>query len=86
MEQGRTGPFLLLLGIFGGGPFWFILVGLRFDYLVNEVYNGGGPGEAIWSMDPIFTAAAAIPGFFLVLFGILLSYRQYWVTKNQSDS
>jgi len=55
------GPVMFFLGIFGGGLLWMVLVGLRFDYLISEVYDGGSPGEAIWSIDPLFTILAAIP-------------------------
>ena len=66
------GPSLVLLGLFGGGFLWLVLVGLRFDYLITEVYDGD-PGEAIWSLDPLFTIIAAIPGMFLVLVGLIVS-------------
>ncbi len=69
------GPALVFLGVFGGGLLWLVLTGLRFDYLITEVYNGGGPGEAIWSIDPLFTILAAIPGIFLVLVGLIVSVQ-----------
>lgn len=69
------GPALVFLGVFGGGILWLILIGLRFDYLITEVYNGGGPGEAIWSLDPLFTILAAIPGIILVLVGLIVSVQ-----------
>ena len=69
------GPVLVFLGVFGGGFLWLVLIGLRFDYLITEVYNGGGPGEAIWSLDPLFTIFAAIPGIILVTLGLIVSIR-----------
>jgi len=69
------GPALVFLGVFGGGLLWLVLIGLRFDYLITEVYNGGGPGEAIWSLDPLFTILAAIPGIILVLVGLIVSVQ-----------
>lgn len=69
------GPVLVLLGVFGGGLLWIVLVGLRFWYLITEVYNGGGPGEAIWSIDPLFTIVAAIPGIILVFVGLIVSIK-----------
>ncbi|MFW9974008.1 MAG: hypothetical protein ACFFDQ_01900 [Candidatus Thorarchaeota archaeon] len=66
------GPALVSLGIFGGGFFWLVLTGLRFDYLITNVYHGD-PGEAIWSLDPLFTVIAAVPGLILVFVGIILS-------------
>ncbi len=69
------GPVLVFLGIFGGGLLWLVLTGLRFDYLISEVYNGGGPGEAIWSIDPLFTMLAAIPGIILVFVGLVISVQ-----------
>lgn len=68
------GPALVSLGIFGGGLFWIVLTGLRFDYLVTNVYLGD-PGEAIWSLDPLFTIIAAVPGLILVFFGIIFSVQ-----------
>jgi len=69
------GPALVFLGVFGGGLLWLVLIGLRFNYLITEVYNGGGPGEAIWSLDPLFTILAAIPGIILVLVGLIVSVQ-----------
>ena len=69
------GPALVFLGVFGGGLLWLVLCGLRFDYLITEIYNGGGPGEAIWSLDPLFTMLAAIPGIILVLVGLIASVQ-----------
>ena len=69
------GPALVFLGVFGGGLLWLVLCGLRFDYLITEVYNGGGPGEAIWSLDPLFTMLAAIPGMILVFAGFIVSVQ-----------
>jgi len=69
------GPALVFLGVFGGGLLWLVLIGLRFDYLITEVYNGGGPGEAIWSLDPLFTILAAIPGIILVFVGLIVSVQ-----------
>jgi len=69
------GPVLFFLGIFVGGLIWLVLTGLRFDYLITEVYNGGGPGEAIWSIDPLFTLFAAIPGIILVFVGLIVSVQ-----------
>jgi len=66
---------LVLLGVFGGGLLWIILIELRFWYLITEVYNGGGPGEAIWSLDPLFTILAAIPGIILVFVGLIVSVQ-----------
>ncbi len=66
---------MFLLGIFGGGLLWVVLVQLRFDYLITEVYDGGGPGEAIWSIDPLFTILAAIPGLILVFVGLIVSVQ-----------
>jgi hypothetical protein len=66
---------MFFLGIFGGGLLWLVLVGLRFDYLISEVYDGGGPGEAIWSIDPLFTILAAIPGIILVFAGLFVSIQ-----------
>ncbi|MHA1485328.1 MAG: hypothetical protein ACTSPR_08425, partial [Candidatus Thorarchaeota archaeon] len=68
------GPALVFLGVFGGGLLWIVLVGLRFAYLITEVYNGD-PGEAIWSLDPLFTILAAIPGIILVLVGLIVSVQ-----------
>ena len=68
------GPALVFLGVFGGGLFWLVLCGLRFDYLITEIYNGD-PGEAIWSLDPLFTTLAAIPGIILVLVGLIVSVQ-----------
>lgn len=70
LNQSRLGLLLVFIGIFVGGLFWLIACGLRFDYLVNEVYGGGGPGEAIWAMDPVFTILAALPGLVLFLIGL----------------
>jgi len=70
LDKSRFGPILVFSGIFGGGLFWLIACILRFDYLVNEVYNGGGPGEAIWAIDPVFTILAALPGLVLFLIGL----------------
>ncbi len=75
MKRIPLGPALVFLGVFGGGLLWLVLTGLRFDYLITEVYNGGGPGEAIWSIDPLFTILAAIPGIFLVLVGLIVSVQ-----------
>ena len=74
MKQIPLGPALVLLGVFGGGLLWIVLVGLRFDYLVTEVYDGD-PGEAIWSLDPLFTMLAAIPGIALVFAGLILTVQ-----------
>lgn len=73
MNQLRLGPQLVFIGIFGGGLLWLFACVARFDYLINEVYNGGGPGEAIWIIDPVFTIIAALPGLFLVLFGFIFT-------------
>ncbi len=73
MNHSRLGPQLVFIGIFCGGLLWLFACGARFDYLINEVYNGGGPGEAIWSIDPVFTIIAALPGLFLVLLGFILA-------------
>ncbi len=75
LKRFPLGPMLVFLGIFGGGLLWLILIGLRFEYLITEVYNGGGPGEAIWALDPIFTILAAFPGVILVLAGLIVSVR-----------
>ncbi len=72
MKRISLGPALVFLGIFGGGLLWIVLIGLRFDYLITEVYNDG-PGEAIWSLDPLFTMLAAIPGIILVFVGFIVS-------------
>jgi hypothetical protein len=66
------GPTLVFIGVFGGGLLWIFLCGLRFDYLITEVYNGD-PGEAIWSLDPLFTILAAIPAIILILVGLIVS-------------
>jgi len=78
LELGRIplGPAFVSLGIFGGGFLWIVLTGLRFDYLITNVYHGD-PGEAIWSLDPFFTVIAAVPGLILVFVGIILSV---WTT------
>jgi hypothetical protein len=75
-ELRRTpmGPTLVFLGIFGGGLLWMVLTGLRFEYLITNVYHGD-PGEAIWSLDPLFTVIAAVPGLILVFVGIALSFQ-----------
>ncbi len=75
MKRIPLGPVLVFLGVFGGGLLWLVLVGLRFDYLITEIYNGGGPGEAIWSIDPFFTIFAAIPGLILVFIGFIVSVQ-----------
>lgn len=75
MKRIPLGPGLVFLGVFGGGLLWLVLIGLRFDYLITEVYDGGGPGEAIWSLDPLFTILAAIPGIILVLVGLIVSVQ-----------
>ncbi len=75
MKRLPLGPVMFFLGIFGGGLLWLVLVGLRFDYLITEVYDGGGPGEAIWSIDPLFTILAAIPGLILVFVGLIVSVQ-----------
>jgi len=72
LKRIHLGPVLVLLGVFGGGFLWIVLTGLRFEYLLAEVYNDN-PGEAIWSLDPLFTIFAAIPGMILVFFGLLFS-------------
>ncbi|MDF1538406.1 MAG: hypothetical protein P1Q69_05850 [Candidatus Thorarchaeota archaeon] len=72
MKRIHLGPALVFLGVFGGGLFWIVLTGLRFDSLVAEFHNGV-PGEAIWSLDPLFTIFAAIPGMILIFFGFLCS-------------
>jgi cation transport ATPase len=75
------GPALVFLGIFGGGLLWIVLIGLRFDYLINEVYDGD-PGEAIWSLDPLFTMLAAIPGVVLVFAGLILTAQSTsWLSE-----
>ena len=75
MKRIPLGPALVFLGVFGGGLLWLVLIGLRFDYLITEVYNGGGPGEAIWALDPLFTILAAIPGIILVFVGLIVSVQ-----------
>jgi hypothetical protein len=75
LKRPPLGPTLFFLGVFGGGPLWLVLVGLRFDYLISEVYNGGGPGEAIWSIDPLFTILAAVPAMILVFVGLIVSFK-----------
>ena len=75
MKRFPLGPVLVFLGVFGGGLLWLILIGLRFDYLINEVYSGGGPGEAIWTLDPLFTILAAIPGIILTFVGLIVSVQ-----------
>ncbi|MGY5881292.1 MAG: hypothetical protein RTV31_13650 [Candidatus Thorarchaeota archaeon] len=75
LKRFPLGPVLVFLGVFGGGLLWLILIGLRFDYLITEVYGGGGPGEAIWSLDPLFTIFAAIPGIILAFVGVIVSVQ-----------
>jgi len=75
LKRFPLGPMLVFLGIFGGGLLWLILIRHRFEYLITEVYNGGGPGEAIWALDPIFTILAAFPGILMVLAGLIVSVR-----------
>lgn len=74
MKRIPLGPALVFLGVFGGGLLWLVLIGLRFDYLITEVYNGD-PGEAIWALDPLFTILAAIPGIILVFVGLIVSVQ-----------
>ena len=83
LNQSRLGPFLTFIGVFGGGIFWLIACGLRFDYLVNEVYNDPNPGEAIWAMDPVFTILAAVPGLVLFLIGFMIAISP--IIGNQSE-
>jgi hypothetical protein len=59
----------VVIGIFGGGLIWILACGVRFDYLVQEVY-GYDPGEPIWVLDLSFTLLATIPGVFISLLGI----------------
>jgi len=68
------GPFLVALGVFGGGLLWLILIGFRFEYLITVVYNGYDPGEAIWALDPVLTLKAAIPGVLFTLTGLIVSF------------
>lgn len=82
MKRIPLGPVLVFLGVFGGGLLWLVLIGFRFDYLITEIYNGGGPGEAIWSIDPLFTILAAIPGLILVFIGFIVSVQS---TPEQSE-
>ncbi len=81
MERHNLGPLLALIGIFGGGFLWFILCGLRFDYLVQNVFHGD-PGEAIWALDPLFTILAALPSIVLLLVGFVLSLFPYIINRN----
>lgn len=86
MKRFPIGPLMVFSGIVGGGLLWLVLCGLRFDYLVSEVYNGSSPGEAIWALDPIFTIAAALPGGLLVFAGFFVSLQtpEYFKRKEQS--
>jgi hypothetical protein len=78
------GPFLVALGVFGGGLLWMMLIGLRFEYLVTVVYSGYDPGEAIWALDPVFTLIAAVPGVLLSFAGLIMSFRSRLGTSRQS--
>ena len=78
------GPFLVALGVFGGGLLWIVLIGLRFEYLITVVYGGYDPGEAIWALDPVFTLVAAIPGGLLTLAGLIVSFRSRLGTSTPS--
>jgi hypothetical protein len=78
------GPFLVALGVFGGGLLWLILIGFRFEYLITVVYNGYDPGEAIWTLDPMFTLIAAVPGVLFTLTGLIVSLDPRFDKSTQS--
>lgn len=84
MKQVFRGPFLVVLGVFGGGLLWLVLIGFRFEYLITVVYDGYDHGEAIWALDPVFTVTAAIPGVLLTLAGLIVSFRTRLGTNTQS--
>lgn len=72
MERDSIGPILVISGYVLGGTIWFILVALRFDYLVHNV-PGYDIGEAIWALDPLFTVLAGLPGLTVVVLGLMIS-------------
>ncbi|MFW9803608.1 MAG: hypothetical protein ACFFFC_13185 [Candidatus Thorarchaeota archaeon] len=66
MKQSHLGLFAIIASLFT----WFILIGLRFDYLVNEVYQRD-PGEPLWVLDGLFFLIVTVSAGFIALLGLL---------------
>lgn len=79
----------LLLAIFGIIT-WFILLALRWDYMVNVLKPEEPMGEAIWAYDP---GAFIIISFFcgvLTLIGLLMIFstleRDYYTYRKKTEA
>ena len=86
MNDSRIGPFLTLIGIFGGGLLWLLACSYRYHYL-TEPYTGAPEfsGESIWALDPVFTVLATLPGLILFFIGLIIAVSPLAHSQDEND-
>ncbi len=74
MRRWFTGVFLNIFSIL----LWFILLALRWDYVVNVMYPGDALGEPIWVHDPFGFWFISIACGLFALGGVALIINARW--------